>query len=152
MLFKKDYTTIKVTEVSLSKDYAFMYENFIVSSQQKLILLLEQTDNLIDVLQFDSLVYKYGYPNDEVSHPLSKYGLGTYGLFNVTNSPWVTELRDHNRQHSRHTDSSFDNYQHYIAKFKDVTVEIICTKMEEIQLTKSELLTFIDEQISNIKK
>lgn len=152
MLFKKDKTTISVTEVSLSKDYAFMYENFIVSSQYKLFLLLEQTDNVIDALQFDSLIYKYGYPNDEASHPLSKYGLGSYGLFKISNSPWVKELRDNNRQHSRHTDSSFDDYLHYVARFKDVTVEIICTKMEEIQITKTELLAFLEEQISNLVK
>jgi len=152
MLFKNDNNTISVTEVSLNKDYAFMYENFIVSSQHKLLLLLELTDNVIDTLQFDSLIYKYGYPNDEVSHPLSKYGLGSYGLFKVANSPWILELRDNNRQHSRHTDSSFDNYQHYIAKFKDVTVEIICTKMEETQITKSELLAFINEEIASLVK
>ena len=141
-----------MTEVKLSKDYGFMYENFIVSSQHKLILLLEQTDNVIDTLQFDSLIYKYGYPNDEVSHPLSEYGLGYYGLFQVANSPWVVELRDNNRQHHRHIDGSFDKYKHYVAKFKDVTVEVICTNMKEIQLTKSELLVFLDEQISYLIK
>lgn len=114
-----------------------MYENFIVSSQQKMLLLLEQTDNLINTIQFDFLVYKYGYPNDEVSHPLSKYGLSAYGVFEVINSPWVTELRDNNQLHHRHTDSSFEDYKHYVAKFKDVTVEVICTKIEEIQLIKS---------------
>jgi hypothetical protein len=152
MLFKKDNPTVSVTEISLKKDYEFMYENFIVSSQQKLFLLLEQADDLIDTLQFDFLIYKYGYPNDEVSHPLSKYGLGSYGLFQVTNSPWITELRDNNRQHHRHTDNSFDDYKHYVAKFKDVTVEVICTNMNEIQLTKSELLVFLDEQISHLVK
>jgi len=151
MLFKKDSIAVSVTGVSLSKDYAFMYENFIVSSQQKLFLLLEQTNGLIDCLQFDFLIYKYGYPNDEVSHPLSKYGLGSYGLFQVINSPWVTELRDNNRQHHRHTDSSFDNYKHFIVKFKDVTIEVICTEMKERQLTKLELLDFLDEQINYLR-
>ena len=148
MLFKKDTATISVTEVTLQKDYAFMYENFVVSSQHKLFLLLEQHDDKIDVLQFDFLIYKYGYPNDEVSHPLSKHGLGFYGLFIVNNSPWVTEIRDNNRQHERHTDKSFENFKHYIAKFKDVTVEIVCTNYVETQLTKVELLTFVDEQIN----
>ncbi len=129
-----------------------MYENLIISSQLKLILLLEQTDNIIDSLQFDSLIYKYGYPNDEVSHPLSNYGLGSFGLFQVANSPWLAELREDNRQHNRHTDSSFDEYKHYIARFKDVTIEVICTKMEEIQLTKSELFVFLDEQIRHLLK
>ncbi len=150
MLFKKD-NTVTVTEVSLKNDYAFMYENFVVASQQKLYLLLEQNDDIIDALQFVALIYKYGYPNDEVSHPYTKFGLGSYKLFKVDNSPWVTELKENNRQHDRHTDSSFDNYKHYIAKFKDVTVEVICTHMEEVQLTKAQLLVFIDEQINYLK-
>ena len=129
-----------------------MYQNFIIASQQNLLLLLEQTENAIDALRFDFLIHKYGYPNDEVSHPLSKYGLGFYGLFEVTNSPWIIELRNINRQHSRHTDSMFDNYKHYIAKFKDVTVEVISTKIEEIQLTKIELLTFIDAEVNDLIK
>ncbi len=152
MLFKKDKSTISVTKVKLSKDYAFMYENFVVSSQHKLLLLLEQTDDVIDTLQFDPLVYKYGYPNDEVSHPLSQYGLGSYGLFQVINSPWVTELRDNNRQHDRHTDNSFSNYKHYVAKFKDVTLEVISTDIQEVQLTKSELHYFLEEQIDYLLK
>jgi hypothetical protein len=152
MLFKKEVPAIIVTEVILKKNYAFMYENFVVASQRKLFLLLEQTDNIIDTLQFDFLIYKYGYPNDEVSHPLSKFGLGPYGLFKVTNSPWITELKNINRQHHRHSDSLFDKDQHYIAKFKDVTVEIICTKMEETQITKSDLLKILDEQINNLVK
>lgn len=129
-----------------------MYENFVVSSQQKLFLLLEQVDDVIDTLQFDFLIYKYGYPNDEVSHPLSKFGVGSYGLFQVNNSPWVTELRNNNRQHHRQTDTSFDDYKHYVAKFKDVTIEVVCTKMEEIQLTKQELLRVIDDEISYLVK
>jgi len=150
MLFKKE-NTITVAEVGLKKDYAFMYENFIVASQQKLYLLLEQTDDVIESLQFDALIYKYGYPNDEVSHPYTKFGLGSYGLFKVDNSPWITELKENNRQHHRHTDSSFDNYKHYVAKFKDVTVEVICTQMNEIQLTKAKLLAFVEEQIGFLK-
>lgn len=152
MPFEKNNPTITVTEISLKKDYAFMYENFVVSSQQKLFLLLEQVDDVIDTLQFDFLIYKYGYPNDEVSHPLSKFGVGSYGLFQVNNSPWVTELRNNNRQHHRQTDTSFDDYKHYVAKFKDVTIEVVCTKMEEIQLTKQELLRVIDDEISYLVK
>lgn len=150
MLFKKD-NTVTVTEVSLKKEYEFMYENFIVASQQKLYLLLEQNHELIDALQFDPFIFKYGYPNDEVSHPYTRFGLGSYGLFEVNNSPWVTELKESNRQHHRHADSSFDSYRHYVAKFKDVTVEVICTQMEEVQLAKSKLYAFVDEQVGYLK-
>lgn len=150
MIFKKK-DVITVTGVSLKKKYAFKYENFIVASQQKLYLLLEQNENVIDALKFDASIYKYGYPNDELSHPYEKYGLGSYGLFKVENSPWVTELKEANRQHYRHADSMFDNDIHYVATFKDVTLEVICTRMEEVQLTKAELLDFVDEQIKCLK-
>lgn len=150
MFFKKKNPAVQVNAVSLNKDYAFMYENFIISGQRDLYLLLEQTDDVIDLLHFEFLVYKYGYPNDEVSHPLSDQGLYAYGLYEVMHSPWITELKDHNRQHHRHTDSSFQNYKHYIARFKDVTLEVICTQMDERKITKAELLKIIDAQIRHL--
>ena len=148
---EKDSLLIEVNEVRLKEDYPFMYENFIVSSQQKLILLLQQSDNVFHTLQFDFLTYKYGYPNDEVSHPFTKYGLGFYGFFEVSNSPWVAEIIFNNSLHPNHSESLFSNIKHYIAKFKDVTLEVICSKYEERQLTKLELVALIDEQISYLK-
>lgn len=41
-----------------------------LNSQHELFLLLKKRDDHIDALKFDFLVYKYGYPNDEVGHPL----------------------------------------------------------------------------------
>ena len=75
----------KVVEIGLSKNYAFMYENFVIATQHDTYLLLEKHDNVIDVLHFDSANIKYGSPNDEASggHPLCKFGLGFYGLFEV---------------------------------------------------------------------
>src|SRR5690242_9517355 len=107
MFFKKNKPPISVSEVKLQKQYIFMYENFIVASQHKLILILEQTGSEIDTLQFDFLAFKYGYPNDEVSHPLSKYGMGVYGFYKVDNSPWLAEIIKDNRQHSRHSEEMF---------------------------------------------
>ena len=152
MLFKKDTPLIDIKEVKLKKEYAFMYENFVVSSQQTLYVLLEESNEKIDALKFDPIIYKYGYPNDEVSHPLTKYGLGFYGLFKVDNSPWMTEIKDNNKSHHSHNDSMFDNYKHYIAKFKDITIEILCTEFEEVELTKQDLANFVTEQISYLKK
>jgi hypothetical protein len=148
MLFKKDTPTVEITEVTLKKQYAFMYENFIVSSQQTLYVMLEENDGKIDALKFDPKLFKYGYPNDEISHPLEKFGLGSYGFFEVTHSEWIKEIREINKSHPSHTDSLFDKDKHYIAKFKDVTIEIICTEFEEVELTKEDLTNFLTEQIS----
>jgi hypothetical protein len=152
MIFKKSEKKVSVSEVKLQKEYAFMYENFVVSSQQTLYVLLEENHDKIDTLKFDLILYKYGYPNDEVSHPLSKYGLGFYGFFRVDNSPWLTEIKNNNKAHHRHSDKIFEYYKHYIVKFKDVTVEILATKFEEVEITKQDLINFVTEQINALKK
>lgn len=152
MFFNSDNKKVSVSEVKLKKEYAFKYENFVVSSQQALYVLLEESDDRIDALKFDPILFKYGYPNDEVNHPLDKFGLGCYGFFEVTNSEWVKEIRNINKSHPRHTDSMFDKDKHYIAKFKDVTIEILCTEFEEVELKKQDLINFVTEQISNLKK
>ena len=151
MLFNKDESSISISEVQLKKDYPFMYENFVFSSQQNLFLILEKTGDFIDALQFDFLIYKYGYPNDEVGHPLSKYGLGFYGLYKVDNSPWTIEIMENNQQHPRHSNNMFAAYQHYIVKFKDVTLEVLCSKMEQIQITKTQFLQLVEEQIKFVE-
>lgn len=152
MLFKKGKHGIDIKEVKLKKEYAFMYENFVVSSQQVLYVLLEESNDKIDALKFDVVIYKYGYPNDEVSHPLSRFGLGPYGFYEVINSEWIKEIRNNNRSHPRHADSLFERDKHYVARFKDVTVEIICSKFEEVQLAKEDLISFVTEQTSYLKK
>ena len=148
----KDNSIIRVTEVPLTKHYCFMYETFIVASQNTLYLLLSKDGDTLDALKFRFKVYKCGYPNDEISHPLSRYGLGFYGLFMVENSPWLEEIKNHNLQHPRHSDDLFESYKHYVARFKDITVEVLSKKMEEIQLTRSELKVFVYEQLSYLEE
>jgi hypothetical protein len=131
-----------------------MYENFIISSQQELYLLLEENDGIFDTLKFDFSVYKYGYPNDEVlgAHPLAKFGLTWYGFFEVTNSPWINELKVANRIHPSHNDSFYNNRKHYIVTFKDVTLDVITSEpFEEVKLTKEQVLEFISKQLDYLK-
>jgi hypothetical protein len=144
----------KVNEIKLKKEYKFMYENFIISSQRDLYLLLEESDGKIETLHFNFLIYKYGFPNDETigAHPMAKYGLGFYGLFEVLNSPWIIEIRNSNRIYPMHNENKFDDYKHYIARFKDVTLDVICSKLEELQLTKEQLNEIVNKEIEFIKE
>ncbi len=161
MIFKRtdrskttDSCEPQVTEIKLKKDFKFMYENFLISGQRDLYLLLEESEGLIDALRFNFLIYKYGYPNEEAmgAHPMTKYGLGFYGLFEVLNSPWIIEIRDSNRIHSSHNDNMYNDYKHYIASFKDVTLDVICSKMEELQLTKGQLIEIVNKEIEFLKE
>ncbi len=135
-----------VIEIELAKHFRFMYSNFVISSQQKLYLLLAKKENEIDVLEFDFSVYKYGYPNDEVGHPLMKFGLGFYGFYEVLNSKWIEKLRINNSYHPRHSDVIYNKKKHYVAKFKDVTLEIISYNYELKTLPKSFFSNMLNEQ------
>lgn len=157
MIFKRKIIASEkpiVKEIKLKKEYKFMYENFLISGQQDLYLLLEENDGLLDTLRFKFLIYKYGYPNDEAmdAHPMAKYGLGFYGLFEVLNSPWIIEIRNSNWIHPRHNNNMYNDYKHYIARFKDVTLDVICSKMDELQMTKGQLIEIVNKEIEFIKE
>jgi hypothetical protein len=140
----------KVSEIKLGRDYSFMYENFVIATQGATYLLLEKEGENVYALRFDSPYCRYGGPNDEAhgGHPLAKYGLGLYGLYEVENSPWINEMKEANRVHPRHNDSMFSSYRHYIACFKDVKLESVCRKMSEITLSKIEIDELIIKEIN----
>ena len=126
-----------------------MYENFVVSTQRELYLLLENHDGQIDALKFDFLLYKYGYPNDEGLgvHTMSKFGLDFYGMFQVENSEWITKLEN---QRSDKSYGLFEEYQHYIVTFKDVTIDILSKGFEEVKLTESMVMDLLRREIANL--
>jgi hypothetical protein len=139
----------RVVEVPLSRHYQFMYENFAVLTQGRAYLLLEKQGDTLFALRFDGNNCRYGGPNDEAhsAHPLAKFGLGFYGLYEVHESPWIRERMVANRVHPQHNDSMFDGLKHYIACFKDVKFECICREMSEVQLTSDEFNAIVAEQV-----
>ncbi len=143
--------TPTVSEVRLCRKYKFLYENFVVATQGDVYLLMEEAEGKILALKFDSTVIKYGYPNDEVGHALMESGLGLYGLFEAQNSPWVEEIRNNNRSHPRDTDVLHRGKKHYIVRFKDVTFEAIARGFEEVELTKAELMLFVEGELGQLQ-
>ncbi|WP_416244045.1 hypothetical protein ACLSSQ_05845 [Azospira sp. APE16] len=142
-----------IKEVALKKQYPFMYEHFVLATQTDLYLFLEKNGPTVEAIRFGFAVAKYGHPNDEVrgGHPLFKHGLGFYGLYEVTNSPWIDEVKISNRVHPQHSDSLFDRDRHFIACFKDVTLEVICTEMEEVQLAEIEILAIVTTELQYLE-
>lgn len=142
----------RVTQVPLSRSYAFMYENLVIVTQHEVYLLLEKRDDDVAVLRFDRAQLKYGSPNDEArgSHPLAQYGLGFYGLFEVEHSPWIREQMMSNGVHPKHRDDMFDGLKHFIACFKDVMLEVTCRSFEERRLPVTEVNELIRQQLDNL--
>jgi len=141
-----------VSEVHLQRTYRFMYESLVVATPSDLYLFLEKTETVIHALRFRYLLFRQGYPNDEVrgSHPLSQFGLGLYGLFKVESSPLVRQLMEANRIHPNHTDAMFEGDQHFVACFKDVTLEVVCSRMDEIALSEVEVGALISRELANL--
>ena len=145
--------TVSVSEVKLSRDYDFMYENFVVLTQSDAYLFLERNGDSTQALHFDSARCRYGGPNDDArgGHPLTEYGLGLYGLFLVENSPWIREMMVANRVHPQHSDSLFSRDRHYVACFKDVMFESICREVREVTLSKSEIEALITRELFSLE-
>lgn len=127
-----------------------MYENFVVSTQHALYLLLEKKGGRVSALKFDFLYFKYGTPNDEGigSHPMAKFGLGFYDLFLVKESSWIAELSQ-----QRKGNTAWDLYRgcdHYIATFKDVTLDVVSRGFEEITMSMEELLDLITKEAESL--
>jgi hypothetical protein len=142
-----------IREVKLKEDYPFQYENFVLATQHELYLLIGKETTAVSALRFRFSSFKYGSPNDEArgSHPLMKYGLGLYGLYQIENSPWINELMVANRVHPSHKDSMFADRKHYIACFKDVMLEVVCRELEEVKLEGGDLVAILQEQIGYLE-
>jgi hypothetical protein len=151
-MFEKE-PDISVSEVKLSRDYAFMYENFVILTQNDAYLFLEKNGDCTQALHFSSARCRYGGPNDEArgGHPLARYGLGLYGLYVVENSPWIHEMMVANRVHPRHADTLFSRDKHYIACFKDVMFESVCREVREVTLTKREIEALISRELLSLE-
>lgn len=143
----------KVVEIALARHYSFMYENFVIVTQQGIYLLMEKDGDVVHVLYFDSPQMRYGSPNDEArgGHPLFKFGLGFYGFFQVQNSPWIREQMIANRVHERHSDGMFEGRKHYIACFKDVMLEVTCRSYQEKSLSGSEVDALVHRELECLK-
>jgi hypothetical protein len=85
-------------------------------------------DEGVAVIEFQrARIVKIGSPNDEVlhGHPLWGSGLRFYSAHVVENSPWVRELVDINRVHSRFDPARWADVRHYVLAFHDETLECI---------------------------
>ncbi|KAF2509996.1 hypothetical protein EYY60_10780 [Flavobacterium zhairuonense] len=137
-------------EIELNSNYNFIHNNFIISSQNDLFLLLEEKNDLIKALNFKFKIYKYGYPNDEIGMTNYITGIELYGFYQVYNSEWIHELKSNNRQHPQHLDIHYSNYKHFVIRFKDVTLEVISENYSDIKMTREELMKIVNKQLSFI--
>jgi hypothetical protein len=92
-----------------------------------------QEDRGIAVITFgQSMIYKFGYPNDEVllAHSYYSLGLESYQLFEVIGSEWIQEIKEMNKAHPLNDPLLFSRCRHFIITFKDSTFECIAAGLK----------------------
>lgn len=154
MLFRKNAIEPIVKEIELVNHYKFMYNVFLLTTQNTLYLFLEEDNDFIKTITFDFRIYKFGYPNDEAlhGHPLYKYGLSFYGIYEVQNSLWIEEIKNVNKVHPGHRDSMYSAFKHFIITYKDNTLEVLSEQFQEITLSKADLDNILSKEINYLKK
>jgi len=81
----------------------------------------------------DSLIFKCGYPNEEIYIHYVYYtqeSLQKYSVYQMLDSDWIKELILFNKVHQRHSDAIFNGFKHFIILFEDEVFECICTSYE----------------------
>ncbi len=78
--------------------------------------------------------HSFGPPNDEslMGHPLAKYGLEPYGIFEVLQSPWSRMLERMNRVHPNHDAQKFASLRHFVFTFHDGMFECLATDVRVV--------------------
>lgn len=86
------------------------------------------------VVRFDGVdQLTFGYPNDEAlpGHPLYAHGLRHYAFYEVMNSPKIRALHEANNV-AFPGSNVFANARHWIATFKDSTLEVVATRIRYV--------------------
>jgi hypothetical protein len=73
-------------------------------------------------------VTRFGYPNDEARAGIPQYRGVSYGIYEVVDSSWITELVQLNR-HSFPSTPDDHTSRHFILAFHDSTFECIAEDM-----------------------
>jgi hypothetical protein len=76
---------------------------------------------------------------------MAEFGLRWYDFFLVTNSTWINEMKERRPAGSY---DLFENYEHYIITFKDITLDIVSKKFEEVELTNEQIHDLVNLQLN----
>ena len=106
------------------------------------------------VVRFRQLrAHRFGAPNDEVfaGHPLADAGFdGTYGLWEVHNSPWLRELEVINSVHACYRPETWASLRHLFFAFHDSTFEAIADDVEHVETRSSSLAPVVLEYTARL--
>ena len=126
------------------------------SGPQQTIVIFNASDKANGervVLSFEVCLGLYfGYPNDEAlpGHPLYERGLGYYGLYEVTESSWLAQLRKQNQTAFPDVQWPSGPIRHFVVTFHDETFECLAPEMAG-RFTNESALDVLSPLIGSIR-
>jgi len=88
------------------------------------------------VISSNTLIYKFGFPNNEVSHYTDismAINAEEFLLYTLKETDWLENILKLNSNHPRHTNKLFESYSHFLLFLEDDTFECIATDFNIIQ-------------------
>jgi hypothetical protein len=114
----------------LSKNF---YE-FVLSKKENVVELFFED---VKIKFCDIVVFKCGYPNEEVYMHLEFYteqNLKKYHLYEILGSEWIKSLNDLNKVHPKDNGQLFKNDRHFTILFEDEVFECIAHSFDVVTL------------------
>ena len=118
----------KLNLITITDDY-YQYQK-LVKDTDFLFLHFDRA-----TIRFESVsIFKCGYPNEEIFMHLDFYSdMRKHKMYEIQNSPWISELNNINKVHPRHSDLVFLNCKHYRILFEDEIFECIADNFEVVE-------------------
>ena len=123
----------KIISKKRLKDISKDFENCTVfSNSHDLKLVFSDCTILFE----EPLVYKFGYPNNEVSHYTNvakAIEAEDLVLYKLKDTEWIKSIIKLNSNHPKHSDKLFESFYHFLIFFEDNTFECLATDYKIIQ-------------------
>ncbi|HKY14900.1 MAG TPA: hypothetical protein VJM33_08230 [Microthrixaceae bacterium] len=112
----------------------------LVASEDRTLFAFEHTDGQARIAEFVGCVaVRFGFPNDEAQHghPLWNAGLSFYAAHEVSDSPWVSELRAIEAVHPMAAALPFPEARHFMLTFHDSMMEAVARDVAVVSRHRS---------------
>ena len=143
-----------VKEIATRKWCSPLHTRSILIAGHDLYVFLEKVESTLYAMHMFFHRYKFGPPNNANCglHPLSQFGLGAEGIYEVENSPWLHEFRTWNQNGPKYCEYGMADDKHIIVCFLDATLEILSSGVvKEIQISEPDLFSSLGQRLGYLE-
>jgi hypothetical protein len=138
---------VDITPKELSLPF---HSRVVISRGGVFYLLLEKQEETVNAIRYIWTSQRASDPYDVKNglHPLSQFGLGSNGIFEVKNSPWLDEYYRWNLNGPLYNEHAIMRYRHIVLCGLDRVFELIAHPGHEIRVHESEFFDELRRQLN----